>query len=324
MGLYPRFLFFHLSDFMYAIHEINERVVQITLSSPANIPLPFGYPYAVYVIRAATYAMVDTGFSGSRVALLAALSEINVRPEQISKILLTQNSPNATGNISCFPRAMVVGHGTSRVEETLEEITKEVHALLAHPKAHSNWSLATLTSFLASYRAEIPADVSFLPIQDEFEFPIADHRTQAFFTPGVTPSAVCYHVEKIGLFVGPTLVIDPAPFVLAPHDFATSVAKLTKQKPDLIFPAFGGVVRSAHWHYRSISLYANNLLSNVQFVLKKPRSPMEVIFMDLGSLPSDLIRFAATVSQMRAIFDELLRGDILSYDATNDTYLLGK
>ncbi len=314
---------------VYGLYEITPQLVQITLPPPANIPLPFGHPYAVYLIRGTTFAMVDTGFKGSRPALLAAFAELGVSPLQISKVLLTHGEPSATGNVSLFERAMVIGHpggNAPELEKAIEEVRYEADLLLSLSDKPESWTQDTVDRFEAAYRAERPDAFPLLEVDDGAVVQVAGRRTRVLHTPGVASTAISYDVDGTWLFVGPTMVIVPEPEIQDSQAFADSVGRLTKIEPQLVLPAYGGVIHTFHWHYRSISLYVNNLLSNFQFVLKRPLSAAELILKDLGRQPNDLIRLAATIRRSRVLLTDLTEAGILttSGDGAARRYVLGE
>jgi hypothetical protein len=86
-----------------------------------------------------------------------------------------------------------------------------------------------------------------------------------------------------------------------------SLMRISQTAPQLLLPAHGAPMRSHVRAFRSLNLFVNNLMSNIQYALDGPRSIAEIRSRDLGYVPRDLIRFAGSARMAYAVLEELHR-----------------
>lgn len=303
---------------MYGLHRVDDTLSHIALPPGGDLPLPWGHPHGVWVLHGPTdVALVDTGFATAGPALEAALAELGVAPVDVGRVLLTGVRPEQTGNVHRFERAGVFALDASSAPRALARATAEraastARALLAWDQAHADWSADDIDRFVEAWPSCAPERVSAAAVGDGGRVRAAGRTLELIATPGVGPGAAAWwDAERGDLFAGRSLVFHTLPDIDDIDAYTDSLARLTELTPSRVCAAWGGVTRNHAIAFRSLSLHVNNLLSNVQYVIRGRRTAAEVAAGDLGYVPRDLMRFAGNVLRFQAILDGLADAGIV-------------
>ncbi len=303
---------------MYGLHRVDDTLSHIVLPPGPDIPQPWGHPHGVWVLHGPTdVALVDTGCATAGPALDAALAELGVAPSDVGRVLLTGYRPEQTGNIERFGRAGVFALTPSATPRATARAAAEraaatARALLTWDQAHEDWTEATIEAFVAAWPESGPERVDAAAVGDGGRVRAAGRVLELVATPGVGPGAAAWWDAARGdLFAGRSMVFHTLPDIDDIDAYTDSLARLTELTPTRVCPAWGGVTRHHAIAFRSLSLHVNNLLSNVQYVIRGRRTAAEVAAGDLGYVPRDLMRFTGSVLRFRAILDGLADAGIV-------------
>lgn len=294
---------------MYGLGRPLPDVQQITLPTPAGIPRPWGQPCNVYLLSGGLPTVVDTGWAGSRDALVAALREAGVDPNGIRRVLLTSGRPESIGNLEVFARAQVYAGSAALALHATQlravALGQAVSHLQSHPAAHRAWQNACPTSLVARVVAGLPNEVIATPIADE-QATDDEAPMVALHTPGMWDDSVSWMGTRSGLLCpGHLGVLRMEPDVVRLSEVSAQTSRISRQPARAILPACGPAETEHRAYFRSLALSWANLVQNIQFVVRVPRSAADVAYADLGYLPRDVWRFAALVLRYHSVLEEL-------------------
>lgn len=315
---------------MYGLHRVDSTLSHIVLPPGPDVPQPWGHPHGVWVLHGdVDAAIVDTGHVASRDALLAALDELGLGPRSIGRVVVTGQRPEQLGNVDLFERAGVFALESSRqpaevARDVAEDAARTARALLTWDQAHPQWHADTIDRFVAAW-PRVPSALRAAPVVDGGVVRAADCGLEAIATPGAGAGATAWFDRASGrLFCGRAMAFHMLPDIDDIDAYTDSLARLTELQPASVCPAWGGIVRRHDIAFRSLSLHVNNLLANVQYVIRGRRTAAEVAAGDLGYVPSDLMRFTGTVLRYRAVLDGLAAAGIVERegDDASPVYIL--
>jgi glyoxylase-like metal-dependent hydrolase (beta-lactamase superfamily II) len=303
---------------MYGIEELTDSVVQIALPPHADIPLPWGYPHSVYLLRGESPSLIDTGHPTASDALLEALRALDVAPERIHRILLTGTSPGCVGNLSLFPRALPVCTKPSierplgATELELERISTIIDELLLEPTAPDDWDREVFDEqFAPSFRdaGGLPKDS--MLVADGDAVAAGQFIFDALAVSGSFGSTTVYYAaDKRVLFPGSIANVRPRPMIRDATALLESLDKIESLSTGTLYPSQGTAVDAVHTQFRSAHLYVTNLRTNLQYLLNEPRTAGQLAAGDLGYWPKELIRFAGLALTFRQLLEEHVRAGV--------------
>ena len=304
---------------MYGLFRFDPRVTQITLPHGADVARPWGFPCNVYVLHGATPALIGTGPASARPALLAALERLHLAPSRVARVLLPSCRPGDVGNLAVFPRAAVFARADDSEYrqglETLRQRIRRVASQLVERGVQPAWTTDTIDRFEAAYFAGLPEHLDAIAVRDGQRLRLSTIDLEIIEAPGVHPGTCAFfEPERRWLFGGPTVCMAEE---VVPDDAASymeTLRRLSTYEPAAILPSYGGIERHYQAVFRSTSLAANNLLTNMPFALPGPLPLPEIGRRDLGAYPSDLIRFTGTVLRYEAMLAELVRTGVAQRD----------
>lgn len=304
---------------MYGLFRFDPRVTQITLPHGAGVARPWGFPYNVYVLHGTVPALVGTGPASARPALLEALARLDLTPDRVARILLPACRPEDVGNLEVFPRATVFSVADDATYhagiEALRGRTRRVATELLEGGVHPEWRAETIDAFDAAYFGALPTTLSAVPLRDGQRVRLSTLELEVLEAPGVHPGTLAlFEPERRWLFGGPTVCMAEEVIPAEAASYMETLRRLSAYEPAAILPSFGGVERHYQAVFRSTSLAANNLLTNMPFALPGPLSLPEICRRDLGAYPQDLMRFAGTVLRYEAMLAELVRTGVAQRD----------
>jgi glyoxylase-like metal-dependent hydrolase (beta-lactamase superfamily II) len=303
----------------WATHEHDARLAQIGLPAGRARSLPWGFPTNVWLLRGDNPAVVDTGPPGTADALRGALTELGVSPRHVTRVVLTSLRPEAIGNLEVFENASIISTAPASVTRDLRAHLAPLRArherlvrdLCAWDGRSPAWSLDEALETLSG-TFEVPAQAGASLLADRGTPVVAGgRRLEVVPTPGIDEyAATWFEPDSSTLFGGQTVVVaTDTPVEDAPVAIE-SLLRVSQLAPARIAPGQGGIERSYQAVFRSLNLRVNNLLQNVPFALRGPTPLAEIVATDLGRVPRDVVRFAATVRRYEAMLDELVRSGV--------------
>lgn len=303
---------------MYGIYELSEDVVQVVLPPHEELPLPWGYPQSVYVLRGEYPALIDTGYRGAGSALLDALRSLEIMPARIHRVLLTGLTPASTGNLGLFPRAIpVVTRSLSddpipEVELEEERVRSMLEELLVEPKAPPSWDETVWGNPLMSmFKETSEMGESLLCLEDGDAVAAGNFVFDTLSVGGAYgTSTVYYAADKRLLFSGTVANVRPRPMLRDPTLLLDSLEKIESLSVAKLCPSRGPVRRDVHTQFRSSHLYVTNFRTNLQYLLKEPVSAGELAAGDLGYWPEGLVRFSSLALHFRQLLEEHVRAGV--------------
>jgi glyoxylase-like metal-dependent hydrolase (beta-lactamase superfamily II) len=312
---------------MYGLERVAPDLHRIVLPGIPGCAGPWAQAANVWVVGGRRPVVIDTGHRSLRPSLLAALSDLGVAPQQVSKVLLTSLRPESSGNAEIFERATVHAsdpdHRRLRLKSLWDEIAaasfEAPRALCSRYRDQHGWSRESVEDAQQAYRSEVSVfDV--LPVADEQSVVTTVGDFELMQTAGAETSGASWYLhDRRWLFTGHSLVTRVDPLWQNIRKLTAGVTRVVKTTPALILPGFGPIERSAPVLFRSVSLQLNNLLTNLPSALDKDRSAAEIAARDLGYWPRDVIRFGATAQRFALILDELVAGGIAVRDGEGVT-----
>jgi glyoxylase-like metal-dependent hydrolase (beta-lactamase superfamily II) len=289
---------------------------QIVLPPCTDMPRPWATPCNVWLVgEGSRRTLVDTGWASARPVLLEALAELGVAPGQVERVLLTDLSPRAVGNVDVFPQARVAGHDP-------EGMCRRWRAFQAAEVASRTLCLQAMLEAL-----EIPAgDPAWGRLEawgrwwsegpETLEVETPGDRGQVagpsedfacLVLPGLETGGVAWSGSQGGLFGGPLADLDVEPMVRSAGTWTASLQRLTTHPCRFLAPAHGSLPRSTDRAARALSLRANNLLSNIQYALDGTWHPAALRRRDLGLTGGDWLRLVGSSLTWEAVLQELWR-----------------
>lgn len=301
---------------MFALQEVAPDLFWVALPTPEGLSQPWGVPRNVFVFTGDSPALLDTGYAETTPNLLAALDALGLAPEAIRRIGLTSLHADAAGALAAFPHATVwtaCDVETAPLAHEKQRYAQVFEALLLHPSKPDTWTRRAADHFLALAFPPAPSGVRRL--QDGQPLRLGHYIFDALQTEGVGyPSAAYFSADRGWLFPGPTSTLTPRPVIDSPGAILDSLGKLGAMSVKKVFPIRGLVENHVNIFFRTLSLYATNLRSNMQYVFHAPQSSIDLAESDFGYLPDDLPRFAALVLEYDAVFREFAEAGVIRED----------
>lgn len=298
---------------MFALQSLAPDLHVVALPAPPDVPLPWGAPRNVYVFTGDAPALLDTGHAATIPSLLEALRALDLLPEDIVRVGLTSLAPDAVGGLAAFEdatawTAAALRHDCWATERARYDAVFD--ALLAHPHKPETWTRDRADRFLASYFTGATLDLR--PVQDGQPLRLGNYVLDALQLEGVgMPAAGYFAADRGWLFAGPTATLTPRPLLDDPGELLASTGKLGAMSVKRVFPVRGLIEEHPPIFFRALSLFTTNMRSNMQHVLSRPLSSIALTEADLGYLPSDMVRFAASVLEYDAIFREFAAAGVI-------------
>lgn len=295
---------------MFALQRLADDLVQVVLPPPPSLPKPWANPRNVYVLLGPSPALIDTGAREHAPALRAALQELAIAPEAIRRVGLTSRSTFAWGNLELFPNAVAWTAAPARDLAAERARWSEVYAALqVMDGAPLAWADVDVASFLDRLFEDEP---SLVAVEDGTALRLGTRVFDALRCDGTQEAAgAFYAADQSWLFAGPALNVLPRALPSDPGAWLETIGRLGQLSTRTVFPASGFVETSPSILFRTLSLYATNLRTNLQHVLDTWRSAVDLAEVDVGYLPDDLLRFGATVMSFDAAFGEFQRAGVV-------------
>lgn len=298
---------------MFELHEVAPNVHQIALPAPNGIPEPWGRPRNVYVVGGESPSLIDTGYAATADQLHAALGELGIAPEHIQRIALTSLTQDAIGAAHTFPyatcwTALQKEHGNF---EPLRLRYQEIlHALLAFEDKPKGWTAEYAESVTNQVFVASNTPVQYL--ESGLPLRLGNIVFDALETRGVAYGSCGYYAADRGwLFPGPSMALSPRSVMSDPGAMLDTLGELGGMSVKKILPVRGPVDDVPDIFFRTLSLYATNIRSNMQYVFEDPVSSIDLVLSDFGYLPDDLFDFANRLLIFDAIFREFAEAGVI-------------
>lgn len=243
------------------VREVFSSIFQLKIPLP-SLPLKH---LNVYLLKAKNRnILVDTGLDCKKSfnSLISQLKKIEVKPENLTDILLTHFHIDHVGLVLRLkrfsPKIRVLLHRkeasmsrkASNFSRFLETI-KLFHITNGMPKKFMD-ELAK--NHPALTYSPIYREISNSPVtlKNGGEFTVEDYRFKVIWTPGHSPGHICLYEPKVGLLISgdhllPTITPNIFPLTedLNPlKDYLKSLEKVEKLKVNIVFPAHENIFMS--------------------------------------------------------------------------------
>jgi glyoxylase-like metal-dependent hydrolase (beta-lactamase superfamily II) len=313
---------------MYALERVGRDLIHLALPGPWEAGRPWGDPTNVWILDPDTEpVVVDTGHRVARAGLREALAHAGVDPRDVAKVLLTSLRPEAAGNAGVFPHATVhvcdptgVGGGLRAHWRSLADAAfAPAEAASAAEFAAPGWTAERVDTARSAWLGDAAAGeaLPLVAVDDAARVRAGAIELEAWSTPGADVAGTSwFEPRRRWLFSGDVLAVRVDPICIDLGALTTSIGRLVPMAPALVLPARGMRESSAPVVFRSVSLFWNNLLSNLQYVMRGEVSPLELAHADLGHAPSDVMAFSARADRLRLVLDELVRGGVATREGS--------
>jgi glyoxylase-like metal-dependent hydrolase (beta-lactamase superfamily II) len=299
------------------------------------LPLPIRPTIVnVWLVRAgATWTLVDTGMhtGDSRRAFDAALDEVGIAPQAITRIVCTHHH--------------IDHYGTSEPYRQLTHAEVYLHPLEAERAQPTHGTMGEASDLMRRNGVpDVPPDKQLPPpsfafgsvycpatpdhlLGDEDEIPLGDGRSlRVIWTPGHTPGHCCLLLQPDGvLFVGDHLLPKITPHVgLQPGgpenplgDFLASHERIQRVDARLVCPAHGGVYEDHRRRARQlIDFHRVRKLDMLEICRRGPHTAYEIALEAFAITPDNRFQVMAATSETLAHLELLRReGRVLRDDA---------
>ena len=198
-------------------------------------------------------ALIDTGLQKDRPMLLAALSQLDIRPEQIRTVFLTHAHTDHAGNVAYFA---ALGADIAMHSDEARYLTppRTTYCPQGISKLMRPLNTVIFTGSEALYPVERCAVTQRLSDGDFVEAPCGALRVIA--TPGHTPGQVAYYRERDGLLFSGDAILNVIPIrqkngLSLPPVFLNSIPaqvvpsakRLVELQPNLLCSGHGWTLR---------------------------------------------------------------------------------
>lgn len=300
---------------MYAIYELDAGLWRITLPNPDVPRLPGARPVNVYLVAGDAPALIDAGHPAQQRALAAALHDIGTSPSAIERIVCTSWQPDHLGGTTAFPNADTFVFSPDMLQparydswlDTLRGSMRELFTLVEDLDGSTD-TRDDLDAYLAAFVPRSTNDLRFIPLRNGHVVRAGHLELEVISAPGPDPGhIVLWDAEHERLFSG-SLTRDGLPEVIhSVQSYLTAMERALELAPKTLLPSYG--VHDAHGVFtlRRSLRFLNNFLSNAPGALAQGPTLLEFVERDMGYVPSDRVRFTATLMAYKAFLDELVR-----------------
>lgn len=270
-----------------------------------------------WIVGSSDAVVVDPGPSEGAAELLRSLQAAHIQPSRVTHVLLTDLSPQAAGNCGLFPNAVVVAQGCGHAQALADTVG-------ARRKEDDSWLALfdRMANRPASWAgADAPAggmpshQLAVVPWENGVVVRTPLGSWTGVGLPGVSAHSMAWMDSHGRLFGGESSNLDVEPTIRQMDAYLESLLVLTRLSPRQIFPGSGAANGAVAVAFRSLSLFANNLISNIQYALDGPRTVAELKFRDLGYLPDTQAEFAESCRTLEAALSALHAAGVATREA---------
>ncbi|MEM1349254.1 MAG: MBL fold metallo-hydrolase [Myxococcota bacterium] len=300
---------------MYAIHLIDTDLWRITLPNPDVRRLPGARPVNVYLVTHDAPALINAGHPTQHQALGDALREIGTSPSDIERIVCTSWQPDHLGGAQAFPRADTFVFSPDMLQptrydswlDTLRRAMRELFARVEHLPGSED-TRDDLDAYLASFVPPSTEDLRFIPLRGGHVVRAGDFELEVLSAPGPDPGhIVLWDAQHARLFSG-ALTRDGLPEVIhSVQGYLVAMERALELEPKVLLPSYGLLDPHGTFTLRRSLRFLHNFLGNAPGALAQGPTLLEFVERDMGYIPRDRVRFAATLMAYRAFLDELVR-----------------
>lgn len=270
------------------------------------------------------FVIVDPGHPTQADSLMAALGEAGLQARRCTHVFLTDVSITTAANATLFGNAMVASGlpspSCAAFAGALHARQLEDHGwaerFLSLSEAPSEWTLPSTPP--ETIDASRYAHLVHLPIAHSPVIHTVAGEFTAIAAPGVSATSLVWMADDGTLFGGETCNLDVEPEVRSMDAYLETLLQVTRLTPTRICPGAGAIHTSPSNAFRSLSLFANNLMSNIQYALDGPRTVAELRYRDQGYWPEHVQEFAAACRTLESALQALHAAGVatLQPDAT--------
>ncbi len=310
----------------YALWRPRPDIVQITLPNP-GLPLPWALPCNVYVVLGQAPCLVNTGHPAQREALVSALGQLGIAPGNVERVVATDWSPEALGNAALFEDAdLFVRSDDMRqpsfygpvVDGWRERWQVLVGQLLENDEYRQAMNLEAHEAALEAYFGGLPERLNVVPLVDGHRLRLGRLDLVVVDAPGPADGHMVLFEDKApeeqGILFGGRVVVEHAfgdQVLVDVKAMIETVERVFDLKPGLLLPTLGRVDESGTLAVRRVHRNMTSFLSNLPYVLQGPMTLPQILFRDMGYIPSDLTRYLGSLRRLQVGFDELVRTAVL-------------
>ncbi len=314
----------------YRIYPMAEGLTRIEVQQPASAVPPFEVATNVYLLQGdGSVALVGSGHKDTVPALVAALAEVGVSPEQVDRVVVTAFWPDVYGGAAAFPAAdvYVLAPSMEPAREIEEGSTAERERLLAwgaavvdaYPEGAEHAHLergdsSEITTFVKAYMVSPPKDVRWVPVRAGQQLNLAGTTVEVLDAPGPVAGSMALFSEQRGwIFAGETTqaeyevawVRDGA--VL--HDTITTLFE--RPGGHKLYPNRGHVGPSANLMLRRSALFLTNFISNVFYAASGPCDAAQLAADDMGAPVAPSVLVVVMAAGMSPLLERLASDGLL-------------
>ncbi len=278
----------------------------------------------VYLLTGALPTLIDPGPAQAAGQVLDALAALGLGARDISRILLTSPEPDAAGAVTAFTHAVIrSGAAGLAAPDPLVASHRGLVARLARELVEAGLSGLAVELDRDTRLATAGPAVTAQPLGDGELLLAGDLRLVAQPARGIAHAGILFGtVDGAWLWPGELGVIgDDLPVA----DFAAytnTLASMTAGPvPERLFPARRSPELDGKTAFRGLALRSSNLVSNLPFVVEKPRSLRDIYLSDTGYWPDDAVKAAWTLTRLHLALSELTRAGVIHASARDGSLL---
>jgi glyoxylase-like metal-dependent hydrolase (beta-lactamase superfamily II) len=270
--------------------------------------------------QADDFIVVDPGHPSQSGDLLSQLAHAGLQPRRCTHVFLTDVSWEAAGNVGEFINAVVVSSLAAATpagfQSALELRRAQDSAWCDRFRGLDDTPKAWVEQPCASLISPPPAltRLHFVHAGSAPTFTTPVGPVAGVPAPGVSDMSMVWMSEEGTLFGGESCNLDVEPQVRNMDAYLDTLLQVTRLTPQRICPAAGNVHTSPTNAFRSLSLFANNLMSNIQYALDGPRTVAELRYRDWGFWPDHVREFAAACRTLESALSALHQAGVATIE----------
>ncbi len=237
------------------IKEVFSNIFQIKVPLPQN---PLGHLNSYLIRSKDEHLLIDTGLNFPQAfhSLCKGLSKAGIKPEDLTKILLTHFHVDHVGLIPCFKEVsrnikFLIHHAEAELSKLMsrefEDYKEDMETFLEANGAPQSIAMNLQRFHPAFFTPQAYQELAeeALPLDDGQEISVSDYSFQVLWTPGHSPGHICLYEPSSKILISgdhllPTITPHIAQFMENTDpltDYLNSLEKIEKLDVKVVLPA---------------------------------------------------------------------------------------